>query len=150
VDLTQLANECIATLRGAEPEREVRCSVAPGLRASCDAGLIKVALQNLLCNAWKFSQREGQPHVEVGSEPGPGDEVRYFVRDNGIGFDASESPDLFQPFRRLHGDDFPGKGIGLATVKRVIDRHGGFVWATSQPGQGATFYFTLQSDTKAR
>jgi signal transduction histidine kinase len=147
VDLGQIAHECIAILRDAEPRRNVQCSVAPAMWAQCDAGLMRVALHNLLSNAWKFSGRKVEPHIEVGTEPGPGGQVWYFVRDNGIGFDPSEAHRLFEPFQRLHGDSFSGEGIGLATVKRIIDRHRGSLWVVSQPGKGSTFYFTLPPDT---
>jgi PAS domain S-box-containing protein len=143
VDLGQIARDCIATLREAEPAREVHCSISPGLWADCDGALVKLALQNLLSNAWKYTGGASPARIEVGVEPGPGQELRFFVRDNGIGFAAADAQDLFQPFRRLHGDSFSGDGIGLATAKRVIDKHGGALWAESQPGQGATFYFTL-------
>ena len=147
VDLGELASECIEVLRAAHPQRQVECSIASGMWVRCDPGLLRVALQNLLSNAWKFTARESQPHIEVGAEWGPDNELFHFVRDNGIGFDGREAANIFQPFRRLHGDAFPGDGIGLATVKSIMDRHCGRIWAVSQLGQGATFYFTLPPDT---
>jgi signal transduction histidine kinase len=147
VDLAEVANECIQVLRAAQPQSQAKCSIAPGMRVRCDPGLLRVALQNLLSNAWKFSSNQSQPHIEMGAELGPNNEIFHFVRDNGIGFDAGETANVFQPFRRLHGEAFDGVGIGLATVKKIIDRHGGRIWAVSQPGKGATFYFTLPTDT---
>lgn len=143
MDLSRTAFDCIAALREAEPGREIEVSIAPCMWAECDAGLIKLALQNLLSNAWKYTAREGCPSIEVGIELGPDHEMRYFVRDNGVGFVIADGHGLFEPFGRLHGNTFAGEGIGLATVKRVIDRHGGALWAVSQPGKGSTFYFTL-------
>lgn len=111
---------------------------------------MRVALENLLGNAWKFSSRAEQASIEVGiveSAQGPA----FYVRDNGEGFDPAYAAKLFQPFQRLHEiDDFPGTGIGLATVKRIIDRHGGTIWASSEPGRGATFYFTLPAPGNGR
>jgi PAS domain S-box-containing protein len=149
VDLGHIAGECVAALRESDPGREVHVSIAPRMWANCDAGLVRLALQNLLCNAWKYTGREGQPSIEVGMELGPEGEKRYFVRDNGIGFAQAEAQDMFEPFGRLHGDGFAGEGIGLATVKRIIDKHGGSVWAVSEPGKGSTFYFTLPEQASA-
>jgi signal transduction histidine kinase len=143
IDLSQIAGECMAALREAEPARKVEISIAPCMWADCDPGLTRLALQNLLSNAWKYTGLEDHASIEVGIELGPDKEMHYFVRDNGIGFAAAEAEELFEPFHRLHGDSFAGEGIGLATVKRIIDRHGGSVWAVSQPGKGSTFYFTF-------
>jgi PAS domain S-box-containing protein len=146
VDVGELATECIDVLRAAQPNRPVRCSVASGLWVRGDPGLIRVALQNLLSNAYKFSRTEGDAHIEVGAERSCDGQVVHFVRDNGIGFDACEAESIFQPFRRLHDDSFEGDGIGLATVKSIVERHGGRIWAVSQPRKGATFYFTLPTN----
>jgi signal transduction histidine kinase len=146
VDLGQIARECIATLRDCESGREVTISIAPGLWAVCDPGLVKLVLHNLLSNAWKYTSQESHPCIEVGVEEGPGHETLYFVRDNGVGFAAADASGIFEPFQRLHGDGFAGQGIGLATVKRVVDKHGGAVWAIAQAGEGSTFYFTLPDD----
>jgi signal transduction histidine kinase len=151
VDVGEIARDCIEMLRAAQPLRQVNCSITPDMWARCDPGLLRVAMQNLLGNAWKFSSREGQTaQIEVGTELGPDDELFYFVRDNGIGFDACEAANVFQPLRRLHGNAFDGEGIGLATVRSIIDRHGGRIWAVSEPGKGATFYFTLPAETRHR
>src|SRR5206468_4039415 len=105
--------------------------------------LIRTVLANLLQNAWKFSARAAESHIEVGSIPGAGETV-YFVRDNGAGFDSSCAGRLFKVFQRLHSaEEYEGTGIGLATVRRIIQRHGGRVWAEGRVNQGACFYFTL-------
>jgi signal transduction histidine kinase len=148
VDLGQIARECIATLRDCESGRDVTISIAPGLWAVCDPGLVKLALHNLLANAWKYTSQESHPSIEVGAEEGPDQEMRYFVRDNGIGFAVADATGIFEPFERLHGQSFAGQGIGLATVKRVVDKHGGAVWAVARPGEGSTFYFTLPDDDR--
>ena len=144
VDLSQIAEEIIKDLQGAEPERQVTVAVEPGLSAKGDFSLLKDALENLLGNAWKFSSKEEQATIEVGRANEDGEEI-FFVRDNGVGFNMAYADKLFGAFQRLHGvDEFPGTGIGLATVQRIINRHGGRIWATSEVGKGATFYFTLQ------
>jgi PAS domain S-box-containing protein len=143
VDLSALARDTIADLREAQPERVVHTHVQDGLSADGDPALLRVVLQNLLVNAWKFTSRMPEAHVEVGVEQCEGD-AAYFVRDDGAGFDAAYVGKLFTPFQRLHGaDEFPGTGIGLATVKRIVQRHGGTVWAVGAVDCGATFYFTL-------
>ncbi|HET7481049.1 MAG TPA: CHASE domain-containing protein [Rubrobacteraceae bacterium] len=145
VDLSALAREIAAELQAADPDRRVKLAVEDGLRAEGDTRLLRVALENLLGNAWKFTAGEDVAQVEFGSEPGSdGEEPVYYVRDNGAGFDMAYAGKLFGAFQRLHpADEFEGNGIGLATVQRVIRRHGGRVWAEGKPGVGATFYFTL-------
>jgi light-regulated signal transduction histidine kinase (bacteriophytochrome) len=102
-------------------------------------------MENLLRNSWKFTSKRDQANIEVGTQAN-GTEISYFVRDNGAGFDMSNADRLFRPFQRLHlANDFPGTGIGLATVERVIRRHGGAIWAESTPNNGATFYFDLKA-----
>ena len=167
VDVSALARDIVAELEMAEPERHVEVEVQPGLEVSADGRLVRVVLGNLIGNAWKYTGRTGQPRIEVGAlpragslgtnpaalpggdgagsvavvDPGP---IVFFVRDNGVGFDMQYADRLFVPFQRLHRrDDFDGTGVGLATVRRIVRRHGGRVWAESPADQGATFYFTL-------
>jgi PAS domain S-box-containing protein len=145
VDLSALAADIAEELRRAEPQREVEFAIEPGLRATGDASLLRIALANLLTNAWKFTSQKPRAHVAFGALPArDGARRAFFVRDDGAGFDMSQGGKLFAPFQRLHSPaEFPGTGIGLATVERVVRRHGGRVWAESQPGTGATFYFEL-------
>jgi signal transduction histidine kinase len=147
VDLASLATEIIEDLRAAEPERNVEFEAGGDIKAYGDVSLLKVALENLLGNAWKFTEREGVGRIEFGVDRRPRPGLlgpAYFVRDNGAGFDQAYSDKLFGAFQRLHGqDEFEGTGIGLATVARIIHRHGGRVWAEGEVGEGATFYFTL-------
>jgi signal transduction histidine kinase len=147
VDLTRLATGIIEDLRAAQPDRNVQFVAGEDIKAYGDVSLLKVALENLLGNAWKFTQRKEEARIEFGADrrPRPGFLAPvYFVRDNGAGFDQAYSDKLFGAFQRLHGqDEFEGTGIGLATVARIIHRHGGRVWADSEVGEGATFYFTL-------
>jgi light-regulated signal transduction histidine kinase (bacteriophytochrome) len=113
--------------------------------AYADRRLLHVLLQNLVGNAWKFTAHTAAPHIEVGCQPRDGGQT-YFVRDNGAGFREEDAESLFRAFGRLHSQaDFPGTGIGLATVHRIVDRHGGQVWAEGRPGHGATFRFTLRA-----
>jgi PAS domain S-box-containing protein len=143
VDLSALASSILAELEGSAPERRVETDVAEGLLVNGDPGLLRVALENLLGNAWKFTSREPEARIEFGVTDRDGLEA-YYVRDNGAGFEMAYADKLFAPFQRLHADrEFEGTGIGLATVQRVIHRHGGQVWAESELGEGATFYFTL-------
>ncbi len=143
VDLTGLARSVAEQLREAQPERQVEFQVADGLSAYGDPRLLRIALENLLGNAWKFSSRTAGAVVEFGVMRDDGEDV-YFVRDNGAGFDMNYASKLFGAFQRLHDvREFEGTGIGLATVQRIVRRHGGRVWAEGEPGRGATFYFTL-------
>jgi light-regulated signal transduction histidine kinase (bacteriophytochrome) len=145
VDLSKLAAETIAALLEAEPQRKARIKISPGLSAWGDAALLRVVMENLLGNAWKFSTKAKETRIEVGRNVIEGEEV-FFIRDNGAGFDMIYADKLFKPFQRLHGvEEFPGTGVGLATVQRVINRHGGKIWAEGNVGKGATFYFTLGS-----
>jgi PAS domain S-box-containing protein len=145
VDISRLAGERIQLLQETEPERRVEVKIAAELSARGDRALLHAALQNLLENAWKFSSQEAQAEIEVGRTTIAGEEV-FFVRDNGVGFNMAYADKLFGTFQRLHGaDEFPGTGIGLATVQRIINRHGGKIWAESEIGKGATFYFTLEA-----
>ncbi len=143
VDLSALAREVAGELRRHDPGREVGIEVEDGLALDADRQLLRIVLENLLGNAWKFSAKVDQAAIEVGATSSPGGEV-YFVRDNGAGFDMGYAEKLFRPFQRLHSvADFPGTGIGLATVYRIIDRHGGRVWAEGAVGAGATFFFSI-------
>lgn len=141
--LSVMAEEVLAELGAADPERRVDVRVAPGMEVSADATLLRRALENLLRNAWKFTSKRQDARIEVGVESVAGERV-YFVRDNGAGFDMHYVDKLFGAFQRLHGaQQFEGTGIGLAIVQRVILRHGGRVWAEGAPDCGATFRFTL-------
>ena len=121
----------------------VEMRVAEGLRCDADGQLIRIVLENLFGNAWKFTAKVEAPHIAFGAEDTP-QGLAYYVSDNGAGFDMAYADKLFGVFQRLHSQDaFPGTGIGLATVQRIIHRHGGRVWADSRPGEGATFRFTL-------
>ena len=140
VDLGGLATEVVEALRKQEPERSVTLDIAPNLDAEADPKLLRIALDNLLGNAWKFTARRQAARIEVGRE----NATTFFVRDNGAGFDMAYADKLFGAFQRLHdATEFPGTGIGLATVQRVIHKHGGRIWAESAPEAGATFRFTL-------
>ncbi len=148
VNLGALARDIARALQEGEAAREVRFTVAEDLFARGDEGLLYAALQNLLANAWKFTERSSNARIEFGSGAFGG-KTAYFVRDNGAGFDMTYADKLFRPFQRLHDvSDFPGTGIGLATVKRIVRRHGGRIWAEGEVGKGATFYFTLQQEAE--
>jgi PAS domain S-box-containing protein len=142
-DLSALAEEIAAELQAGEPQRPCEWVIAPGIRAMGDAGLLRAALHNLFGNAWKYSSKRDRPRIEFGMTEEQG-RPAYFVRDNGAGFDMAHAGRLFGAFQRLHSpSEFPGTGIGLATVARIIHRHGGKIWAESAPDKGATFRFTL-------
>ncbi len=143
VDLTDMAKAIAAELRQQTSDREVSFDIQPDLVGEGDPGLLKVALENLLGNAWKFTSKRPLVTIEFGQTQHDG-KTAYFVRDNGAGFNPAFAGKLFGAFQRLHKEkDFPGTGIGLATVQRVIHRHGGHVWAEGAIEKGATFYFTL-------
>jgi PAS domain S-box-containing protein len=143
VDLTALARDAAADATRGELEGRVRVVIEDGLRVDADATLVRALLDNLVGNAVKFSSAQTQAHITIGAT---GDGARaYFVRDNGVGFDPAQAERLFRPFQRLHSpSQFTGHGIGLATVSRIVARHGGRVWAEGSVGEGATFYFTLE------
>jgi signal transduction histidine kinase len=144
VDLGAMAKQIVADLSEQQPERNLEVRIADPLFADADADLIRIALTNLLSNAFKFTANQPAPRIDFASEK-QGDEVVYYVRDNGAGFDMSYVDKVFRPFERLHSQqDFPGTGIGLATVNRAIRRHGGRIWAEASVGNGATFFFTLK------
>jgi CheY-like chemotaxis protein len=143
VDLSGLAEKIVEEFRQREPNRAAGFRIEPGLSAQADPLLLEVALRNLLENAWKFTSRRADTRIEIGRAPTPGEDA-FFVRDNGAGFDMTYQQNLFKPFKRLHTPaDFPGTGMGLAIVQRVISRHGGHVWGEGAPDRGATFYFSL-------
>jgi signal transduction histidine kinase len=146
VDLTQMATSIIDELRAHEPERNVDTQISIGLRCKADPRLLRIALENLLGNAWKFTRNVECARIEVGrSDDKP---PTYFVRDNGAGFKMDYAPQLFAPFRRLHtAAEFPGTGVGLSIVQRIIRRHGGRISAEGSVGHGATFYFTVPKAT---
>jgi len=140
VDLSAVAQAVIAQLAASDPKRVVTVTIDPGLTAMADARLVRSVFDNLLGNAWKFTAKTPSPQISVGSTDGR----TFFVRDNGAGFDMGHAGKLFSPFERLHtADEFPGTGIGLATVQRIVHRHGGRISVTAQPKGGATFFFTL-------
>ena len=142
VDLSALARSFLDSLAQGN-DRKVETVIADGCSALADKGLITVALENLLRNAWKYSSRKDPARIEFGCR-NQGEETVFYVRDNGAGFDSKDAEKLFRPFQRLHSQlDFPGTGIGLATVQRIIARHGGRVWATGEVDKGAEFCFTL-------
>jgi light-regulated signal transduction histidine kinase (bacteriophytochrome) len=148
VDLSVLAEAIAADLRRREPDRAADWRIAPGLRAEGDESLLRETLGHLLGNAWKFTRSQPRAVIQFGREAGP--RAAFFVRDNGAGFDMARAGKLFGVFQRLHpAGAFPGVGVGLAIVRRVITRHGGLVWAAAAPGQGATFFFTLPCSTGA-
>jgi light-regulated signal transduction histidine kinase (bacteriophytochrome) len=141
VNLSSLAAVIGAELRQAEPQRAVELVITPELRAQGDERLLRVVLENLLRNAWKFTSKQPAARIEFGFNP---ERPAFFVRDNGAGFDMAYADKLFGVFQRLHSAaEFPGTGVGLATVQRIINRHGGFTWAEGVPARGATFYFSL-------
>lgn len=142
-NLSEIAEGLVAELRAAQPGREVQFVIEPNLRASADQELIRIVLGNLLGNAWKYTSKRDRARIEFGYARNNGTSA-YYVRDNGIGFDPEFSQTLFVPFQRLHSrKEFEGEGIGLTTVHRIVQRHGGKVWATGQVDQGATFFFTV-------
>lgn len=143
VDLSALAQSAVADLMALDPQRQVSVEITPGMQVEGDANLLRIALDNLLGNAFKFTSKRDQAVIEVGTTRHAGKRV-FYIRDNGAGFDMEHTSKLFAPFQRLHtAQDFPGNGIGLSIVHRIITRHGGQIWTDSHPGQGATFYFTL-------
>ena len=143
LDVSALAHEVVKDLHQAEPQRTVEIDIQPGMTALGDRRLISDMLVNLIGNAWKFTSKTPTARIEIGQQA-PGDMATFFVRDNGAGFDMAYEDKLFQPFQRLHGtSEFEGSGIGLATVYRIIERHGGRIWANARPNEGAQFCFTL-------
>jgi signal transduction histidine kinase len=142
VNLSSLAADTVEQLREKDPERQVSVEIQSDVTVQGDRRLLRVVLENLLDNAWKYSRKADKPMIAFGATQDAGGTV-FFVRDNGVGFDMANVSRLFTPFNRLHkAEEFEGSGIGLATVQRILARHGGRVWATAAPGRGATFHFT--------
>jgi signal transduction histidine kinase len=151
VDLSALATEIVAELRRDEPARKVTVTIEPELKVSADRDLARIVLENLLHNAWKFTIGRADARIALCSARGEAgalvDQLGFCVRDNGAGFSMQHAGELFLPFRRLHsGDEFPGTGVGLATVQRIVDRHGGTVWAQGSVGEGAAFFWTFGAE----
>lgn len=143
VDMSAMADGIIQELVKSQPERKAEIRIEPGLTVNADPGFLRVALHNLLGNAWKFSSAREVSRLSIGSIKQNNKRV-YIVQDSGVGFDPTRADRLFTPFHRLHGkSEFPGTGIGLALAERVVRRHGGRIWAEGEPDKGATFYFTL-------
>jgi signal transduction histidine kinase len=140
VDLADLVVRANGRLRAPEPDRDVELTLVQPLVVSADPGLLAIAVDNLVGNAWKFTSKRERAHIEVGRDASGA----FYVRDDGAGFDRAKAKKLFTAFQRFHASsEFPGTGIGLATVQRIVHRHGGRVWAESEPDRGATFHFTL-------
>jgi light-regulated signal transduction histidine kinase (bacteriophytochrome) len=149
VNLSRMASRVCTHLQQIYPERQVEFEIQPDLLVQGDSRLLQVVLDNLLNNAWKFTTGQPRARIELGANEGDDGTIVYFVRDNGVGFDMVFVDKLFKPFQRLHRmQEFPGNGIGLATVQRIIHRHGGEVWAEGDLNRGATFYFTLAEDVR--
>ena len=144
VDLSKMALGLGEDLREGWPGRSVEFTVQPGIEVEGDENLLHVVLENLLGNAWKFTSKLEKARIEFGSAVEADGTTAYYVRDNGAGFEMKLAEKLFTPFQRLHEEhDFTGSGIGLATVARVVSRHGGRMWCVAEPNNGAAFYFTL-------
>ncbi len=145
LDLSDLAHDIVAAIGQQQPREGVTINIQANMTATGDVHLLRIALDNLLSNAWKYSRNTEKAIIEFGSKPCKDGDC-YFVRDNGIGFDMNYADKLFGVFQRLHGSEYEGTGIGLATAKRVIDRHGGRIWGDSRVGEGTCFCFTLEPD----
>jgi light-regulated signal transduction histidine kinase (bacteriophytochrome) len=145
VDVSALVRDIAAEMTRSEPQRRAEFLIQPSMRVYADANLLRIALDHLLRNAWTFTSRHEAAHIEIGSLQRDR-ELVYFVKDDGAGFDMRYASKLFGPFQRLHSvGDFTGSGIGLAIVHRIVQRHGGRIWAEAEVERGACFYFTLES-----
>lgn len=148
IDLTEISKSIMNDLRKTEPDHETEVIIHGNMKALGDPHLIRIVMTNLISNAWKYSKKVENPCIEIGMTKN-NEHTTFFVRDNGVGFDMQYASNLFTPFQRLHEQaDFPGTGVGLATVSRIINRHHGKIWAESSPGKGAIFYFELGSENK--
>jgi light-regulated signal transduction histidine kinase (bacteriophytochrome) len=146
VDLSAMAAEVLASLSEREPSRVLQAQIEPGLGATGDHRLLRQLMENLLGNAWKFSAGQAITRISFGQETDADGNPVYYVKDKGAGFDMAHADKLFAPFQRMHSpSQFEGSGIGLATVRRIVSRHGGRIWAEAAIGEGACFYFTLGS-----
>jgi len=144
VNLSQIARDIAARLRFSGPGRQVDFLIEDQVETEGDAGLLQVVLENLLSNAWKYTARRERARIAFGVATESDGSKAYFVRDNGAGFDMGAADKLFAPFQRLHRqEEFAGHGVGLATVRRIVNRHGGRIWCEAMPDKGATFYFTV-------
>ncbi|MEO1673694.1 MAG: ATP-binding protein, partial [Cyanobacteria bacterium J06631_2] len=144
VNLSAIARDILDELCSEQPEREVELKIAPDVEIKGDPQLLRIVLCNLLNNAWKYTSKRSRSQIEFGVITEGVAQPTYFVKDNGAGFDREYADKLFIAFQRLHSQsEFPGTGIGLATVQRIVYRHGGKVWAEGKPDEGATFYFSL-------
>jgi len=144
IDLVPMARQMLQEWQLQEPSRKLQLTVPDSLVVEGDPGLLRIVLDNLLGNAWKFTRLAVDAHIEIGTFSHNGEAI-YFIRDNGVGFDAGKAERLFTAFQRFHTvAEFEGTGIGLATVQRAVQRHGGRVWCESEPGRGTTLYFTLK------
>jgi light-regulated signal transduction histidine kinase (bacteriophytochrome) len=149
-DLGETAKSIVSVLQQAAPERIASIAIGKDLLAYCDGRLMKIALFNLLENAWKYSSKTPDVCIEFGCSDEQGKKV-FFVKDNGAGFDMTQAKRLFEPFQRLHSENqFPGTGIGLAIASKVIQRHGGKIWGNGEIGKGATFFFSLAENKIGR
>jgi len=143
IELSTLVNDCLKELQAREPRQNLELVVTPGLVVEGDTALLRIVLENLIDNAWKYTRQQEKARIEFGLTEQSGQSA-YYIRDNGAGFDMKHADKLFTAFQRLHSEqEFAGTGIGLSIVSRIIKRHGGEVWAEGEPGQGACFYFTL-------
>jgi light-regulated signal transduction histidine kinase (bacteriophytochrome) len=143
VDLSGIAQSVAESLQQGSPERTVRFDIRNGVRTIGDERLLRAVLENLMSNAWKFTRHKADARIEFGEQGGA-----YYVRDNGAGFDPVHASKMFRPFQRLHSmREFEGTGIGLATVQKIVERHGGRAWAEGEVDKGATIYFTTGTDT---
>jgi light-regulated signal transduction histidine kinase (bacteriophytochrome) len=144
VNLSTIAQDIIEDLQAEKPERKVEVIIAPDLTTKGDPQLLRIVLNNLLNNAWKYTSKRSLAKIEFNTLMGDDNQLVYYIRDNGAGFDLEYADKLFTAFKRLHSQaEFPGTGIGLATVQRIIYRHGGKVWAEGECDRGATIYFSL-------